>query len=321
MTNSGIPWKGLGFDQARRVDRNGKRDFFWAVVKNEAPALVLDIGTETKPVYPLPKIRSLDIRYGNIGASPALVVSLKDVEQIDLFATLCRDVVLAGEEGVDTPDALNRSIRRTLRWHHLLRGGTSDRLSIEEQRGLVGELQMLGLLCNRTGLRAAIESWKGPEGAAKVFELFQMCIEVKARRGAARPYVQISSEDQLADVDGAGVFLRVYEVDAAIRLEGHTLTDHVKLIDEVFKVGDLEAYQMWETALAAVGFDWDHDYSDRRWSVGKIATFLVEGEFPRLPTPVPNGVINVKYAVSLEACQPFVVAENDFEAKLTVEYV
>lgn len=319
MTSSGIPWEGLSFDQARRVDRNGQRDFFWAVVENDAPALVLDIGPETKPVYPLPKIRSLDIRYGNIGASPALVVSLRDVEQIDLFATLCRDVVLAGEEGQDAPDALNRSIRRTLRWHHLLRGGTSDRLGVEEQRGLVGELQLLGLLCDRIGVRAAIESWKGPEGAAKDFELFLQCVEVKARRGAARPYVQISSEDQLADVDAADVFLRVYEVDAAVRPEGHTLTDHVKQIDEAFKMGDLEAYQMWETALAAVGFDWDHDYSDRRWSVGKVSTFLVEGEFPRLPTPVPNGVINVKFAVSLEACQPFVVTENDFEAKLAVE--
>lgn len=319
MTNDGIPWEALGFDQARRVDRNGKRDFFWAVVENDAPALVLDIGSDIKPIYPLPKIRSLDIRYGNIGASPSLVISLRDVEQIDLFATLCRDVVLAGEEGVDTPDALNRSIRRTLRWHHLLRGGSTDRLSIEEQRGLVGELQVLGLLCNKIGPRGAIESWKGPEGAAKDFELFQVCVEVKARRGAARPYVQISSEDQLADVDGADVFLRVYEIDAAVRPDGRTLTDHVQLIDELFKAGDLEAYQMWETALAAVGFDWDHDYSDRRWNVGKVVTFLVEAEFPRLSVPVPNGVSNVKFTVSLEACQPFIVAENDFEENLAVE--
>lgn len=313
MTSESLPWLGMTFDQARRVDRNGKQDFFWAVVQNNAPAVVLLLAPETEAIQPLPKIRSLDVRYGTVGSSNALLIVLREQEHMDLFATLCRDVVQAGEEATDNADALNRSLRRTLRWHHLLRGGGPGRLSVEEQRGLIGELTFLEILCEKATPRAAVESWKGPEGAAKDFELHQVCVEVKARRGAARPYVQISSEDQLSDVDGSQVFLRVQEVDAAVRPDGKTLTDYVTQADTLFKNADMDSYQLWENALSATGFEWEQDYSDRRWSVGRVSTFEVRAGFPRIPLPIPVGVVNIKYAVSLDACQEFAADEHDFD--------
>lgn len=303
------PWKGLSYDQARRVDQHGRQDFFWAVVENQAPALALALPDGTEPILPLPKIRSLEIRYRALGAREAFVVALRDQEQVDLFETLCRDIVAAGEQGDDNKDALVRAIRRTLRWHHLLRGGASGRLSLEEQRGLVGELAFLETLIGKIGARAAVEAWKGPEDAAKDFELEDLCVEVKARRGAARPQVQISSVDQLADVEGLHLYLRVYDVDAAVLPNGQTLTDHVRRVDEVFRQVDLEAYAMWESLLVATGFDWDHDYADRRWRVGRVSSFEVGEGFPRLTPPLPTGVVNLKYSIALEACAEFLVEE------------
>lgn len=319
MTNEEHPWKGMSFDQARRVDRDGKQDFFWAVVENDSPALVLFLKEDTEQVRPLPGIRSLDVRYGKVRSSTALLIVLREAEQADLFATLCRDIVIAGEAAVDNDDALKCALMRTLRWHHLLRGGRSDRLSLEEQRGLIGELQFLELLCEHSTPRAVIESWKGPEGAAKDFELHKLHVEVKARRGAARPHVNISSEDQLADVEGADLFLRVQDVDAAVRPQGMTLTDYVKRCDQIFRVPDLSAYQLWENALMATGFLWEHDYSDRRWTVGKAKTFEVRDEFPRIPVPVPTGVMNLKYAIALDSCMPYLADETEFEKRLKLE--
>ncbi|MDW5377641.1 PD-(D/E)XK motif protein [Halomonas sp. HP20-15] len=304
------PWDGLGFDEARRVDKRGRHDFFWAVVENDRVALALALPDGTERVLPLPKIKSLDIRYRKLGARDALLVALCDPEQVDLFANLCMDIVSAGEQGETPLDALDRTVRRTLRWHHLLRGGSSERLSIEEQRGLVGELQVLQLLCAEIGAEAAIEAWRGPEDGVKDFELYGMCMEVKARRGAARPQVQISSSDQLADVAGADVFLLVYDVDAAIKPEGMTLSDHVQVVEDTFRSATLDAYGTWERLLNASGFDWAHDYSDRRWSVGKRAAFRVEDGFPRIPSPVPMGVHNVKYAIAIDACATFTVEDD-----------
>lgn len=310
------PWHGLTFDEARRVDKHGRHDFFWAVVENDNVALALALPERTERILPLPKIKSLDIGYRKLGARDALIVALRDPEQVDLFVNLCLNIVSAGEQGETVEEALDRAVRRTLRWHHLLRGGSSDRLSIEEQRGLIGELQFLQLLCAEIGAEAAIEAWRGPEDGAKDFELHGMCAEVKARRGAARPQVQISSEDQLADVAGADVFLLVHDVDAAVKPEGMTLTDHVQVVEEIYRCATMSAYGTWERLLAATGFDWDHDYSDRRWTVGKRAVFRVEEGFPRISAQVPMGVLNVRYSVALDACAGFLVEDEAFLAEI-----
>ncbi|TMU20382.1 PD-(D/E)XK motif protein [Halomonas sp. ATBC28] len=304
-------WDGLGFNEARRVDKRGHHDFFWAVVENNCVALALVLPDGANRVLPLPQIKSLDIRYRKLGARDALFLALRDQEQIELFASLCMDIVSAGEQGETPSDALDRTVRRTLRWHHLLRGGSSERLSVEEQRGLLGELQVLQLLCTVIGEEAAIEAWRGPEDGAKDFELNGMCMEVKARRGASKPQVQISSADQLADVAGAEVFLLVHDVDAAIKPEGMTLSDHVQVVEDIFKFASLTAYGTWERLLTATGFDWSHDFSDRRWIIGKRTAFRVEDGFPRIPLPVPMGVLNVKYAVALDACAAFTVEDKD----------
>lgn len=314
--NETLPWYGLGFGEARRVDKRGRHDFFWAVVENDSVALALVLPTDVEKVFPLPKIKSLDIGYRKLGARDSLLVVLRDKEQIGIFASLCLDIAEAGEQGETSADALDRTLRRTLRWHHLLRGGSSGCLSVEEQRGLIGELQFLQLLCSEIGAAAAVESWRGPEDSAKDFELHGMCVEVKARRGAAKPQVQISSADQLADVAGADVFMLVQDVESAVKPEGMTLTDHVQVVEDIFQTANMAAYGTWERLLMMTGFDWLHDYNDRRWVVGSRVVFRVFGEFPRMPTPIPTGVLNVKYVISLDACSAFTVDDDELLAEI-----
>lgn len=321
MTTNETPWTGLatGAIDARRVDRSGDRDFFWWLSEDDTPALLLRMTVEMEKRHPLPKVAGLDIRYRDIPGGEGLVIRLRELEQIDIFETLCRDVVAAGEAGGSEQDALDRSIRRTLRWHHLLRAGHQNQLSLEEQRGLIGELHCLRRLVELIGARAAIEAWKGPEGAAKDFELPNCCLEVKARRGAARPHVQIASEDQLADVPGSSLFLRICEVNAAISPDGKSLTEHVREADSIFRHADMMSHAIWEVSLAAAGFDFDDDYSERHWTVGRVMHFRVGNGFPRITTPVPEGITGVRYSISIEACRSFELPEAEVEAILMHE--
>lgn len=306
------PWKTLaaGGVDARRVDPNGQFDFFWVISGNGEPGLLLQLGHDVDVPNKLPKMRSLDLGFRTVGGARSLVLILKDAEQRELFTTLCLDVVHAAEAARDGSDALQRAIRRVLRWHHMLRGGRSDLLSIDEQRGLVGELQFLHRLIDLIGPHPAIEAWKGPSGSAKDFELDQCLIEVKARRGAAKPFVQISSEDQLAGVDGCRLYLVVSSVDAAIKPAGMTLTDHAQVLEKLFAVTDPEVYDLWEQALAETGFSFEDDYSDRRWTVGKTTEFEVASGFPRIDVPLRTGVSGVRYSIALDACGPFAIEPN-----------
>lgn len=309
------PWHGLsaGSIDARRVSGEGKHDFFWITSTSSEPGLLLRLPEEVEAPAALPKLRNLEIAVRDVIGGRALVVLLKDQDQRELFASLCLDVVSAAEVTTVPQDAITRAVRRLLRWHHLLRGGRSDTLSVEEQRGLIGELHFLERLVGLIGPRGAIEAWRGPFGAAKDFELDGLLVEVKARRGAAKPYVQISSEDQLADVAGTSLFLCVSSVDAVIKPEGLTLDDHVRAIEKFFIEADSASLALWDEAIQASGFDPEDDYSERRWNVGITSDHRVEGDFPRIFPPLKAGVAGVRYSIALEACSAYRMQEGDLD--------
>lgn len=319
MTMPDNPWGGLtpGGIDARRVSTSERFDFFWVVSTQGESGLLLRLASGTTDIRPLPKMKNLELSYREVAGKRSLLWLLRDAEQQELFVSLCLDIVAAGEAAVDNQDALQRAIRRTLRWHHLLRGGRSDQLSLEEQRGLLGELDFLTRLMDLISPRAAIEAWKGPSGSAKDFELGHCLVEVKARRGASKPYVQISSEDQLADVPGCRLFLLVSPVDAVVKPHGKTLTDYVSELDRLFSLTDPDAYSLWEDALAETGFDFAHDYSEQRWMVGASSHYEVVEGFPRLAPPIPLGVGNLKYSIGLDACAPFVAERASVDSAIS----
>lgn len=302
MSNN--PWERLSVGDARRVNGIGRYDFFWIVLEDFVPALALKLGTEELPDHRVPKLRSLDLRYRLLNGGHALVISLTDRSLSDTFATLCLDVVRAGEAGSGVDQALSLALHRTRRWHYLLRGGASEELSVEEQRGLVAELAFLRSVVEAKGPEFALEGWKGPEGASKDFEFPRACVEIKARRAAAKPHIAISSEDQLGDVPGARLFLNITDVASAVKGDGLTLHEHVGMISALLTPSPF-ALARFEDLLVAAGYDAAHKYEDRRWAVGADRVFEVAEGFPRLVTPMPVGVANVRYSIALSACKPF----------------
>ena len=56
----------------------------------------------------------------------------------------------------------------------------------------------------------ALESWQGPLGGSKDFDLRHSQVEVKAKRSASKPKIKISSEDQLEINNNSNLFLAVF---------------------------------------------------------------------------------------------------------------
>ncbi len=298
------PWKQLAPGDARRVSSKGKFDFFWVVLEEGMPGLMLRVPSFPEPAPGLPRLKNLVLSFRTVEGGGAFVLGLKERSQAEIFETLCLDVVSAGEATESRDDALARAIQRTRRWHHLLRGGRSGGLSMEEQRGLVGELAFLRELATELGPETAIEAWKGPTGAAKDFEFIGVCVEIKTLRSAAKPHVTISSEDQLADVEGSRVFLTVTNVASAVSPEGLSLHDHVRMTAELFEAAG-DAFDAWEEAIYSTGYDPENDYDGRRWQLGSSTVFEVTEGFPRISTPLSPGVGRVRYSLSLDACAQF----------------
>lgn len=304
MTIISSPWKNLDVDDALRVNAAGKFDYFWVKPDAGIPGLMLRLSEKPAQLPRLPKLKNLTASFRSVGAGFAFVLSLKELNQIDLFETLCRDVVNAGEAAESLNDALLRSVQRTYRWHHLMRGGRPNGLTLEEQRGLVGELAFLRKLVANIGPDMTIEGWTGPSGAARDFEFINTCIEVKTKRIAAKPYISISSADQLADIKDCRLFLNVQNVASAVSPDGLTLHDHVAMTSKLFQ-NSTNALDKWEDAIYSTGYDPANDYEERRWHLFTDETYEVKDGFPRITIPLLLGVEMVRYSIALDACSEY----------------
>jgi hypothetical protein len=315
------PWSGLeaGKIDTRRVDASANWNWFWAVLPRADVALVLKLSSLPEPLPDLPNLKNLEIRFQTLPGGPILYIRLKDNAQLELFETLCRDVMASAELAETEAGALDRAIARTFRWHYLLRGGKQEALAEEAQKGLIGEIEVLKLLISTVGTTPALAAWTGPSGAPKDFELKADCIEVKARRGASQPFVKIANEYQLADVPGRRLWLGVLAVDKVHAPHGRTLTEYVTEVTDHLQQMEPHAITSWDLHLADAGFDTAHDYSAWRWIVSKPDFYVVSSDFPRIVSPVPEGVGSVTYALSLSACAPFQTDWGNLHSNLVEE--
>lgn len=313
------PWSGLqpaGVD-TRRVSAAARWNWFWAVLPGPDPALVLRIADAPQNLSQFPPLRHLDVHVERMPDGAFLCLRLRDRTQIGPFEALCRDVVAAGEMAATERAALETAVGRALRWHRLLQGGASGLLSEEEQRGLIGEIEILKLLIGAIGAKAALEGWTGPSGAPKDFELDRGCIEVKARREAAQPFVSISNEFQLSDVPDRRLWLAVLAVDWTQAPNGDTLASAVAAVTDLLDRIAPSLVSVWQVRVAEAGFDPHHDYAPWRWKASAPVFHAVEPGFPRIPSPLPPGVWGVTHRLALSACEPFLVDWDAVQALLS----
>jgi len=310
------PWRDLTLPSAmdaisaRRVDHNLPWGFFWAKNLENQCLLVVRHAPESSPTSPLPRLKGVEMTLtdGIHTGERMLALRLIDPAQRDIFYSLCRDIVSSAGSAATEKEAVATALRRTWRWHLLLRGGEGGRLTADEQKGLVGELIVLErLILPHLPPTDAVTTWLGPTGAPKDFEIGRIALESKARRGGATPYVAISSQHQLDDTGLDGLFLHVVDLnqEQAPEKPALTLAEVAQRCRAAISERDIGAVDLFEGLLSAAGFSWEEDYGEIRWAEGKHSLFSVTGDFPRLTAAdCPSGVGNVKYTIDLAVCEP-----------------
>ncbi|WP_111748840.1 PD-(D/E)XK motif protein [Salinisphaera orenii] len=328
MTEAIDPWRDLPLPplsevSGRRVDPDLPWGLFWGLDGKERCLFLLRHETANGYERRLPRFSGLSVeaRAADSEEQSLLVLRLRENEHRQLFHRLCIDVIEAMRTARDEREAVALFVARTWRWHRFLRSGRSEKLSLEEQKGLIGELRFLSdCLVPLIGETDALMSWTGPFGAPKDFEIGTICVESKARRGASKPFVSISGEYQLDDAGMAELFLHVCDVTAATGIDGElgsTLTDWVNTVRDLVAAGDPSALELLDERLAAVGFNREHDYSADRWLAAADRFYEVRDEFPRITAgQLIRGVASVKYAIDLHACEPFRLERDQIKMRI-----
>ncbi len=316
------PWKDIAAPntidaiKAKRINADIPWGFFWARSIDNKCLLVLQHSTDSMPRGHLPRLKGIEVEdiESSSEGDRMLVLKLLETAHRDIFHRLCSDIVASASSAASEKEAVETALTRTWRWHHLLRGGSDGRLSSEEQKGLIGELLVLEyhLLSNVTAFDA-VSSWHGPLGSPKDFAIWRICIEAKARRGTATPYMVINSEFQLDGTGADDLFLYVVDLDRAPSGtdRSFSVSDVARRVQDRIAKADDGAGLVFEDRLSAAGLRWEDDYSDFLWVEGASRLYRVAGEFPRITaSTVTVGVSNVKYSLSLPMCEPFRVTDD-----------
>lgn len=241
-----------------------------------------------------------------------LLLRLTQPELAGVFALLCEDLVESSRDLARGSSGVNLLSRRLANWRLLMEEGGSGLLTTEVVRGLIGELLVLDkYFMDLLGPVAAVRIWSGPFGAAQDFQRADQAWEIKTIHPDST-FVQIASESQL-DTKSRPINLIVLPLAEVSDFSGYSLNGLIVRLKA--RMGDLfEAREGLDERLVALGYMNRSEYDSPRFKAGKVRTFQVHGEFPRIEAKdLTKGVTEVRYKVQLDACAPFEI-ETPFTA-------
>lgn len=292
-------WRAIrqgGCDAQQRVDASHPLDLYADYRFPDRPGLML-VTAQRPPDHFMPRAITLESGRRKDGRW-SLMMSLEVPALLPVFAELCQDIIEALRAGVPDHRAASAFIDRVERWRRLLEKGASG-LSVEETRGLIGELSVLRtVVLSRWSPEQAVAAWTGPLALPQDFLLPDGThLEVKAV-GRHADTVRINGLRQL---DAGDDELRL--LTAGMERTGADAPGAVTvgfLVEAIRRelAGAPGAAVEFERLIAFTGWTGDRDgYAVR---LGLINAYPVDEGFPRLTSnSVPNGVLDASYTVRL----------------------
>ena len=243
---------------------------------------------------------------------PSLIIVLQDEDFKDVFSTFLEDMVSSLEMVKSDKECVTVLINRLSTWKSFMKVYQKKGLTPEQQRGLFGELHVLGqLLISRFGSRM-VDAWVGPDGATQDFQFDGTAVEVKTTVQKKPQHISISNERQLDKGTLDTLVLANISVDENAAT-GMTLKEKVNEIKDL--LGDSVPSQVRFTErLYLVGYnDLQADHYDKSYDVRSTSLYSVEDDFPKIVADdLMDGVGNIRYSVTIDVCTQYLLTEEEF---------
>lgn len=256
----------------------------------------------------LPELSGIRIAIAPAPDCCRLVLLLNETPNWEIFKSLCVDLIYASENASDHSEAVNIILRRLLRWHEFLKREKLHLLSAEAIKGLIGELLfMKNVLAPQFGWPETISFWKGPLGAPQDFAVYDTAVEIKAQSGSSKPYIQISSLEQLdAQLPEFYLVVNTLATIDPEHNEAFTLNSLIAGIRAELTRTDDMTRELFESLIFQVGYIQLEHYDTLSYRCVASRTFCICEDFPRLMIcNVPAGITKASYQISLDSCMPF----------------
>jgi hypothetical protein len=262
------------------------------------------------------RFKGVEIFLLELESSSELNIYLIDISLKDIFSLFIQNIVEDILESTTENEALTKTLNIISKWKKLFDKISFNGLTIEQQKGLTGELLFINFLLDSQKTASKIlHAWSGPDFEDKDFVFGATGLEIKLT-SSKNPTLKITSERQL-DIQNLDIlFLVLYTVND-VKENGFTLTS---LIDQTRqRIGDnLHNLKLFNDKLISLGILDDdlHNY-DKMYSLKNIFYFHVTSEFPKIvKSQVPWGIYNTSYSIELSAVEKFIIDSKEITQKV-----
>ena len=246
-----------------------------------------------------------------------LNIYLLDNELKDIFSLFIQNILEDIENSVTESEAITTTLNVVSKWKKLFDKINFNGLSLEQQKGLIGELLFLNFLLNDENTSAnAVNAWTGAEQdfQAKDFTLGSVGVEIKFT-ASKQPRIKVSNERQLDAENLSDLFLVLYSTEA-VKDNGISLNSIVEQTRQ--NISTEEERSIFNAKLQLNGyFDEDKEHYGRMYSLKKTFGFAVTSDFPKIvKNQLPLGIYDTSYSIEISAVESFIVELENILAKV-----
>lgn len=246
-----------------------------------------------------------------------LYIYLIDNDLKDIFSLFIENILEEIEKSVTENEAIKTTLNVVSKWKKLFDKINFNGLSLEQQKGLIGELLFLNTLLDvEKTIANALNSWTGAEQdfQAKDFTLGSVGVEVKFT-SSKQPRIKVSNERQLDAENLSDLFLILYSTEA-VKDNGVSLNSIVEQTRQ--KISTEEERSLFNAKLQLNGyFDDDNEHYGRMYSLKRMFVFNVTSDFPKLvKNHLPLGIYDTSYSIEISAVENFIVEPESLFEKI-----
>lgn len=269
---------------------------------------VLELAKETQiPEFKHFKFKGLIIQSFDFDCHKELNIYLLDNHLKDIFSLFIENIFDEIKTCITENEALVETSNVVIKWKKLFDKIDIKGLTLEGQKGLIGELLLFNtLLDNNFPVDKILEAWTGPSYEDKDFLFGDKGIEVKFT-SSKNPKIKITSERQLDDINLSQLFILLYTTEQ-VKNNGFSLNS---IIDEIRNkiLTNKNALKKFNDMLCLVGyFEDDYDNYNSQYAIKEEYKYLVSTRFPRIVSAnLPIGIFNASYSIDLSAIDSYII--------------
>jgi hypothetical protein len=235
-----------------------------------------------------------------------LHIYLLDNELKDIFSLFIQNILEDIQNSISENEAITTTLNVVSKWKKLFDKINFKGLSIEQQKGLIGELLFFNYaLNNGKTTKSVLAAWTGADYEAKDFSFGSLGIEIKFT-SSKQPRIKVSNERQLDIQNISELFLVLYSTEE-VKENGFSLNSLVEHTQQM--LSNEEELNEFNAKLQMIGYiEDDRDYYTKRYSIKNTFSFTVPAEFPKITKDkLPLGIYDASYSIEISAVESFII--------------